>query len=137
MLRNIENIPTKKIPSNVPAPPILSIWQFNSGVFNNFGMLRISAPIRVPIVPMMYAIWAAKMVGTKKLYNAAMNGATNNGIVIPRPGTIRATLFVTTAITAIPPTLQNHRLLLKISIIDTPMGISAPPTFMAKILLVR
>ncbi len=80
-------IPVRKIPSNVPAPPMLAIGAPNSGILWRFIK---SAPIRAPSVPMEYA--KAKNTSGGRVGGriniviiAVKRGGTIAGVAIPTP----------------------------------------------------
>jgi len=80
-------MPTKKMPSKTPAPPIeikpgLSFWAFL--------IFKMSAPIKAPKTPETKAQGAANPGAKIKAKIAEKIGGTKKGKVIPLPGIIRA-----------------------------------------------
>ena len=80
-------IPERKIPSKVPAPPILTIGASSRLIFDRFNK---SAPINVPRVPAQYAVIEAIPGERTSARTAAVTGGINAGIAIPIPRTGRA-----------------------------------------------
>lgn len=75
-------MPDRKIPSNVPAPPILMIREPNR---ENSLKFNRSAPMRVPRVPETYAVICLYSPPNNIAENAANSGGTRLGVTIPTP----------------------------------------------------
>ena len=76
--------PVKKIPSNVPAPPMEAIGAPSPRIFPKF---KRSAPIKVPKLPATYARGAACRREIRSTTPAVTRGGTKVGSAIPTPGT--------------------------------------------------
>ncbi len=100
--RNAAMMPLRKIASKVPAPPTDAT---GAPALARFLRFMTSAPMRVPIVPLMYAT-ATAVNGSPPASTmpqiSAHNGGIRNHVAIPSPAIGFEVLKTTAATTAVP-----------------------------------
>lgn len=120
-------IPTKKMPSKTPAPPMES----NPGPsFLALCKFRTSAPIKVPKTPDMKAVGAIKSGAKIQAKIRAKIGGITAGRAIPLPGTGLAK-NLETKIIKITAIKTGSKGTLNRKYIESKTGIIAPPKFIA------